>query len=94
LHKSKSEPVRRLEVFTRIGRRGAWTTDQKAQIVAESSEGEILVFQPTWIWNPLTFPDSVSACFKRAASLVQLSGRNSRNISMIGTSPRASVGYA
>jgi transposase len=52
LHKSKPEPVRRLEVFTGIGRRGAWTTDQKAQIVAESSEGEILVFQPTWIWNP------------------------------------------
>jgi len=52
LHKSKPEPVRRLEVFTGIGRRGAWTTDQKAQIAAESSEGEILVFQPTWIWNP------------------------------------------
>src|SRR6478735_4966907 len=44
--------------------------------------------------SALTFPDSVSACFKRAASLVELSGRNSRNVSMIGTSPRASVGYA
>src|SRR5215467_10581305 len=31
------------------------------------------------------------ARFKRAASLVQLSGRNSRNVSMTGTSPRASV---
>jgi transposase len=33
---SKAEPVRRLEVFTGAGRRRSWTTDQKAQIVAES----------------------------------------------------------
>src|SRR6516162_175884 len=31
------------------------------------------------------------ARLKRTASLVQLSGRNSRNVSMTGTSPRASV---
>jgi len=36
LHKSKVEPVQRLEVFTGTGRRRAWTVEQKAQIVAES----------------------------------------------------------
>lgn len=35
----KSEPVRRLEVFTGAGRRRGWTVDQKAQIVAESYAG-------------------------------------------------------
>ena len=33
---SKAEPVRRLEVFTGAGRRRSWTSEQKAQIVAES----------------------------------------------------------
>ena len=33
---SKAEQVRRLEVFTGAGRRRSWTTEQKAQIVAES----------------------------------------------------------
>jgi transposase len=32
----KSEPVRRIEVFTGAGRRRAWTAEQKQQIVAES----------------------------------------------------------
>jgi transposase len=36
LHKSKPEPVHRLEVFTGTGRRRAWTAEQKAEIVAES----------------------------------------------------------
>jgi transposase len=36
LHKSKDEPVRRLEVFTGCGRRRSWTAAQKARIVAES----------------------------------------------------------
>ena len=37
----KSEPVRRLEVFTGTGRRRRWTADQKARIVAEShADGE------------------------------------------------------
>src|SRR3954464_11631853 len=36
LDKSKTEPVRRLEVFTGAGRRRSWTAGQKAQIVAES----------------------------------------------------------
>ena len=37
----KSEPVRRLEVFTGTGRRRRWSVDQKAQIVAEShADGE------------------------------------------------------
>jgi transposase len=34
----KSEPVRRLEVFTGAGRRRAWSAEQKARIVAESCE--------------------------------------------------------
>ena len=34
---SKSEPVRRLEIFTGAGRRRSWSSEQKAQIVAESS---------------------------------------------------------
>jgi transposase len=38
LHKPKPEPVRRLEVFTGAGRRRTWTTEQKAQILAESYE--------------------------------------------------------
>jgi transposase len=38
LHKSKLEPVRRLEVFTGAGRRRSWTAEQKAQILAESYE--------------------------------------------------------
>jgi len=38
LHKSRPEPVRRLEVFTGVGRRRAWTAEQKAQILAESYE--------------------------------------------------------
>jgi transposase len=38
LHKSKPEPVRRLEVLTRAGRRRTWTAEQKAQILAESYE--------------------------------------------------------
>jgi transposase len=33
------EPVRRLEVFTGVGRRRAWTAEQKARIVAESHRG-------------------------------------------------------
>lgn len=32
----KSEPVRRLEIFTGSGRRRSWSAEQKAQIVAES----------------------------------------------------------
>jgi transposase len=38
LHKSKPEPVRRLEVFIGAGRRRSWTAEQKAQILAESYE--------------------------------------------------------
>ena len=38
LHKYKPEPVRRLEVFTGAGRRRAWTTEQKSEILAESYE--------------------------------------------------------
>jgi Transposase len=38
LPKSHVEPVRRLEVFTGSGRRRAWTTEQKARIVAETYE--------------------------------------------------------
>src|ERR1700676_2880576 len=33
----KSEPVRRVEVFTGAGRRRSWTAEQKLGIVAESS---------------------------------------------------------
>ena len=33
---AKSEPVRRLEIFTGTGRRRSWSAEQKAQIVAES----------------------------------------------------------
>jgi transposase len=36
LDKSKTEPVRRLEVFTGAGRRRSWTAEEKAGIVAES----------------------------------------------------------
>ena len=32
----KSEPVRRVEVFTGAGRRRPWTTEQKLRIVSES----------------------------------------------------------
>ena len=39
LHEHKTEPVRRLEVFTGAGRRRAWTAEQKALIVAESYAG-------------------------------------------------------
>lgn len=35
----KSEPVRRLEVFTGAGRRRDWTVEQKARIIAESYAG-------------------------------------------------------
>jgi transposase len=35
----KSEPVRRLEVFTGAGRRRRWSAEQKAEIVAESYAG-------------------------------------------------------
>jgi hypothetical protein len=46
LHKSKPEPVRRLEVFTGAGRRRTWTAEQKAQNLAESYEsGEKVVDQ-------------------------------------------------
>jgi transposase len=38
LHKSKEEPVRRLEVFTGSGRRRAWTAEHKARILSESYE--------------------------------------------------------
>ena len=38
LHKSKGEPVRRLEIFTGSGRRRVWTSEQKAEILAESYE--------------------------------------------------------
>ena len=38
LHKSKGEPVRRLEIFTGSGRRRVWTPEQKAEILAESYE--------------------------------------------------------
>ena len=40
LPKPKSEPVRRLEVFTGAGRRRSWTAEQKDQIVAESYASE------------------------------------------------------
>ena len=37
----KSEPVRRVEVFTGAGRRRRWSTEQKAEIIAESyADGE------------------------------------------------------
>jgi transposase len=35
----KSEPVRRLEIFTGAGRRRSWSSRQKAEIVAESLSG-------------------------------------------------------
>ena len=35
----KSEPVRRLEIFTGAGRRRSWSDDQKARIIAESRGG-------------------------------------------------------
>jgi transposase len=38
LHKSKGEPVRRLEIFTGSGRRRVWTPEEKARILAESYE--------------------------------------------------------
>jgi transposase-like protein len=38
LHKSKGEPLRRLEVFTGSGRRRAWSAEQKARILAKSYE--------------------------------------------------------
>lgn len=38
LHKSRPDTVRRLEVFTGVGRRRAWTVEQKARILAESYE--------------------------------------------------------
>ena len=36
----KSEPARRLEIFTGAGRRRSWSAEQKAAIVAESQSGE------------------------------------------------------
>jgi transposase len=39
----KSEPVRRLEVFTGAGRRRRWTAEEKAQIVAETCAPEASV---------------------------------------------------
>lgn len=39
----KSEPVRRLEVFTGAGRRRRWSREQKAQILAESYAGDASV---------------------------------------------------
>ena len=37
----KSEPVRRVEVFTGAGRRRRWSMEQKAEIIAESyADGE------------------------------------------------------
>jgi transposase len=38
-----ADPARRLEIFTEAGRRRAWTTEQKAAIVAESFEDGALV---------------------------------------------------
>ena len=38
LHKSKGEPLRRLEVFTGSGQRRAWSAEQKARILTESYE--------------------------------------------------------
>ena len=35
----KSEPVRRLEIFTGTGRRRSWSAERKAQIVTESLSG-------------------------------------------------------
>jgi len=35
----KSEPLRRLEVFTGSGRRRTWTREQKTEIVAECNRG-------------------------------------------------------
>ena len=48
LHKSKPEPVRRLEVFTGAGRRRTWTAEQKAQILAESYESGEKVSAVAW----------------------------------------------
>ena len=39
LPKSKTEPVRRMEVFTGAGGRRAWSAEEKARIVAESYDG-------------------------------------------------------
>jgi transposase len=39
----KSEPVRRLEVFTGAGRRRRWTAEQKERIVAETYASEASV---------------------------------------------------
>jgi transposase len=35
----KSEPLRRVEVFTGAGRRRDWTPEQKAEIIAECNRG-------------------------------------------------------
>lgn len=40
---AKSEPARRLEVFTGAGRRRAWSAEEKARIVAESEVPEVSV---------------------------------------------------
>ena len=40
-HKHMPEPVRRMEVFTGVGRRRSWSSAEKAAIIAESySPGE------------------------------------------------------
>jgi transposase len=38
LHEPRAAPVRRLEVFTGVGRRRSWTAEQKARIVGETYE--------------------------------------------------------
>lgn len=35
-HKQVPEPVRRIEVFTGVGRRRSWSSEEKAAIIAES----------------------------------------------------------
>ena len=37
-HSAITEPVRRIEVFTGAGRRRTWSAEDKARIVAESTE--------------------------------------------------------
>ena len=82
LHKSKGEPVRRLEIFTGSGRRRAWTPEQKAAILAESYESG----------------DKVSAVAGRyGLTPQQLFGWRrdaQRRLSVAKAPPRASVTFA
>jgi transposase len=77
------EPARRMEVFTGVGRRRTWSSDEKAAIVTESCVGDdgLCRCAPSWTDAAAALPlasAGPSCSYGRSAGDVRTGGRGDR----------------